>query len=266
MKRAWKSAALAVAAGLACGHVAALESMATYDNFGASPIDASKWSSYERTRRIKNGALQLAQRDWGLATSDAGTQANSYSEQLSNPAKVTQFKAVVTLNAIELTGCSANPGVGAVRARVAGSFFNTGNPTSGDYTGDVLAQVRVIRYSDSVDAAGLAHVEAVASVCRDSDCSSTTTIGGVQQLGTLAVGESATLAVEWDKATKTFNFWRDITVSSVSYTLNDSIAPAVNQKYVGLRTEVPNCLSGARASGFVDASFDNVQINKSAKP
>jgi len=271
MKRAWTSVALAacagLVAGLASGNAAALEGMTAYDNFSVSPIDPTKWSSFERKRGIGNGMLQMVERDWGQTSSDTGTLANSYSTFITRPSKVTQLKASVLLNAVDVTGCAANSSLSAARARIAGYFFNTGNPVSGNSTGDVAAQVRIIRYSNSTDAPGVARVEGLALVCLNSGCSDSHTIGAVQQLGTLSVGQTAVLQLEWDRANKAFHFMRDTTTTaSVTYTLNDSIAPASDGKYVGLRTEVASCQSGPRAYSSIDASFDNVQVNKSAAP
>jgi hypothetical protein len=46
----------------------------------------------------------------------------------------------------------------------------------------------------------------------------------------------------------------------VAYTSVDNVAPALQFNNVGLRNEVPNCLSGARVKGGVEAEFDDVGL------
>ncbi|MBQ0936804.1 hypothetical protein [Ideonella paludis] len=258
---------VATAAMLCSSPTWALESFASYDKFNAAPIDASKWASFERIRKIKSGTLNHVQRDWGTTQSDAGTQGVSFGTSLTDPSRVTQLKATVKVASIEASGCSANPSASAARARLIGTFFNTGAPVSGSMQGDVLAQVWVGRFSNSVDAPGTLQVGGGVFVCQNSDCSLTTTIGTFSNLGTATLGQNVTLQLEWDKAAKTFTAVRDGTVnSSVSYTVSDSIAPGNHFKQVATRTDTAACLSGPRTTAAIDATFDNVAVNKSAKP
>ncbi|TDM06689.1 MAG: hypothetical protein C4K60_19525 [Ideonella sp. MAG2] len=257
----------ATAAVLCSSPVWALESFASYDKFTAAPIDASKWASFERVRKIKSGMLNHIQRDWGSTQSDAGALGVSFGTSLADPSRVTQLKATVKVASIEATGCAANPTASAARVRVLGTFFNTGAPTSGSMQGDVLAQVWVGRFSNSVDAPGTLQVGGGVYVCQNSDCSLTTAIGQFSGLGTALLGQDVTLQLEWDKVAKTFTAVRDgSTSSSVSYTVSDGAAPGNSFKQVATRTETAACLSGPRTTAAVDATFDNVAVNKSAKP
>lgn len=257
----------AIAAVLCSSPALALESFASYDKFTAAPIDASKWASYERVRKIKSGTLNHIQRDWGSIQSDAGAQGSSFGTSMADPSRVTQLKATLKVASIEAIGCSANPTATSARARLLGTFFNTGAPTSGSMQGDVLAQVWIGRYSNSVDAPGTLQVGGGVFVCQNSDCSATTPVGTFSNLGTASLNQNVTLQLEWDKVAKTFTAVRDgSTISSVSYTVSDNIAPGNSFKQVGTRTDNAACLSGPRTTAAIDATFDNVAVNKSAKP
>ncbi len=257
----------ATAAVLASCPTWALESFASYDKFNAAPIDATKWASFERVRKIKSGTLNHIQRDWGSTQSDAGAQGVSFGTSMADPSRVTQLKATVKVASIEATGCSANPTATSARARLLGTFFNTGAPTSGSMQGDVLAQVWVGRYSNSVDAPGTLQVGGGVFVCQNSDCSTTTPVGTFSNLGTASLNQNVTLQLEWDTAAKTFTAVRDGSISSsVSYTVSDNFAPGTSFKQVATRTDNAACLSGPRTTAAIDATFDNVSVNKSAKP
>jgi len=248
---------------------AALESYATYDLFpGSGPIDNTKWSTFERSRAVKSGAMNLVQRDWGGTFSDAGILAQSWGDDIAAPGHVTQLKATLKVNAFETTGCTNNVSPGYVRARLVGTFFNTGNPTSGNYIGDIIVQARVGRLSNSNDAAGVLRVQGLASVCLNADCSSTTLLGSVVDLGTATTGQSVTLAIEWLKSAKKFTFSRDegANTGEVAYTVSDAAGPARPLQAIGNRIDVANCQSGPRTTGMMDASFDVIQVNKYTRP
>ena len=105
-------------------------------------------------------------------------------------------------------------------------------------------------------------------LCTASDCSTSTQIGSSVDLGTAAPQTNVTMQVDWDRANKQFLFSRDKgTPTAVSYAgIDDSADPGVVFKNVSTRTAVANCASGPRAYGYMDARFDNVQVNVGAKP
>jgi hypothetical protein len=256
-------AALAAAAGAA--H--ALEPMRNYDSFGTVPIDTTRWSETERVRQIERGALRLMQRSVGAAGSDAGITSINWNENVTDPAAVTAIKARVTVNAVEAASCAANASAGQSRARIIGGFFNVGAPTPGSQVGDVIAQIRVTRFSNSTDPAGTLRVQGIASICQNAECSSTTTIGNIVDLGTATLGQSLVVQIQWDQPAKTFLFGRDgVTGGSVAYTNDDSNPPGVPFKQLSTRLDLPNCQSAPRTIGSVDATFDNVGVNRSAAP
>jgi hypothetical protein len=269
MKFAIAAAALACAFPLAPAF--AVEPFKVVDKFSAGPIDQSLWLNVERTRAIKNGQLNLVERNYGPTAGDSGYAKSVWGNDFANPDAINEVRTKVTVNALEVDACAANASVGSSRARIDGSFFNVGTPVPGSQAGDVQVQLRVIRTSVSTDPAGVLRVEGRADQCNAFDCSLYTQLGTNVQLGTVNVGESVTLQLQWDQAGKQFVFTRDpgtatAASASIAYTVGDTATPGYPYKAISVRTDVLACMSGPLTQGFVDASFDNVAVNKSAAP
>lgn len=261
------AAGVAALAALAALPAHAAEPFRTYDNFAGPQLDLAKWQETERVRQIRRGALNLLQRTLPATTGDTGITSVNWNENLANPAAINAIKAKVTVHAVETSSCSANPAAGQSRARIVGGFFNSGTPTPGSQVGDVIAQVRITRLSNSTDPAGVLRVQGIASRCLDSSCQQTTTLGSVVELGTVALGSATTVQLQWDQPAKTFLFARDGSATgAVTYTDSDSAPPGVAFKQVSTRVDLPNCASAAGSAALVDADFDNVQVNRSALP
>ena len=258
--------AVLLAAYAAAASAQSVEPFAPYDNFREKVIDKSKWVEYERTRAIRRGALQLVQRTAGATASDSGSTGSSFGESFVDPGAVTAIRAKITVKAIEVPSCAANAAVGQSRARIIGAFFNAGTPVPGSLSGDVLAQVRIARHSDSTDPAGVLRVEGTVTRCTNADCSTGVAIGNFE-LGVVDVGQATTVQMQWDPPTNSFLFSRDGGASgAVVYTDADASPPGNAFKQLQTRLDLPNCQSGPAAVGFVDASFDNVSVNQSAAP
>lgn len=263
-RRAWLALAwLCSAAG-----AGAQEAYTLYDDFQLPPIDSARWVDFERSRVLSGEALSMVLREWGGTGSDADRLGISWGENITRAWPVTQLKAQLRVNAVEVIGCAANPASSRARARLIGTFFNTGVPTPGSFVGDVMAQVYLLRDSESVDAPGVLKVEGNAFVCTSSDCATSTLLGSTQSLGTVEVGQNIVLQLEWDKATKKFTFLRDngAQTASVTYSVSDQIAPGNSFKGLGLRTDLENCASGPRVYGAIDVRYDNVSVNTKGKP
>ena len=260
----------ALAAALLASQAAhALEAFQTYDNFGGGvPIDTARWIDGERIRVIKRGALNLMQRTWGSTQSSGGATFVNFNESFANPAAVTAIKAKITVNALEVNACATNTALGQSRARIVGGFFNTGVPVPGSQLGDVIAQIRLTRFSNSTDPAGVLQVQGFASICTSADCNSGTTIGSVVSLGTVALGQATTVQMQWDQPSKSFFFMRDNGAFSGSavYTDTDTSPPSVPFKQLSTRLDLPSCAGTAPIVGSVDAVFDNIAVNQSAAP
>jgi hypothetical protein len=236
-----------------------------YDDFSGDGIDRSKWTETESARYVgEKGQLFLARYLLGGTSSDTGVTPESWSLNQVNPAAPKVWQADITMNDLYVGDiCAANPTPSRSAARIIAAYFNIrpGGPLPNDRTGDVLAQIRAQRFSNSVDAPGVLQVSGVVSACSNADCSSSTTIGAVQPLGTVSVGSKLTATISWDKAGNTFSFQRDLgTPMSVTYTDADNVAPSVPFNNVSIRNEAANCLSGPRVKVGSAALFDNVRL------
>ena len=241
-----------------------------YEDFNArgGAIDMGKWFESEQSRSIKNKALNLMQRAWG-GSSPIGTRtAVGYNENFRNGSSITAMRAKVTVNAIEADAC---PDVGAApaqaRARLVGGFFNTIQPGglgNGSAVGDVIGQIYLRRTSDSTDPAGILQIQAFATVCGDAACLTGPIINDqTVDFGTIKVGHSTVLQMEWDSASGSFYFSRDgANVTQVSYAgvVTDAGVPSNAFRQLSTRLQVPNC-SSVRVSNMIDASFDDVFVN-----
>lgn len=245
----------------------AAETFVVYDEFLSATLDPARWSAVEYTRKIEGNAMRLVQRDWGPTTSDAGTQTRYWNENVTRSVPMTQFRAVLRVNAMDMTACPANGAAANVRARILGTFFNTGTRVAGNGVGDVFAQISLSRASNSADAPGVLRVDALVAMCTSPDCLASTFIGNSVPMGTVNVGTNILVQMEWDRANKRFLFSRDKGAPiEAPYTQDDSAEPGVPFKYVGTRTTVPSCASGPRAFAHIDARADNAAVNASAKP
>lgn len=259
-----------VGAGCCTGAAhAALEPLALHDKFDAAVLDTSHWlTPLERVRQIKGGTLRLAQRDVGATSSDTGAAEATHAASLADGSKVTQLKATIRVKSYSLVDCASNPAAHAqFQARVLGSFFSSGRSTRGDLTGDVLASVRVSRDTTSTLPVDQLNVSWSSFICQDSTCSTTVPVTPYVSLGTVTLGQATTVQLEWDRAAKTFTAIRDGGTPSVqSYTMSDHGQPGAQIKQVSTRVLLPNCKTSTPARGAVDASFDDIAINRSGTP
>ncbi|RQP23044.1 hypothetical protein [Piscinibacter terrae] len=244
----------------------ALEPFAPYDQFDEKPLDPARWVEGEQVRAIRGSALQLMQRKLGVGGSDTGLTFANFNTNLTAPAVVTSLRARITVNALEVNACPSNPALGQSRARIIGTLFNVNAaPTPGSMVGDVTAQVRITRFSNSADPAGLLRVQGLALLCTSPDCSLGTTIGNVVDLGTVTTGTPTVVQYQWDKASRSIYFARDhgALAGTVGYALSDAAPPGLAFHELSTRLDLPNCMSAARVPGSVDAKFDNIAVNQS---
>lgn len=257
--------AAGVAIAMAAGGAAAVEPFRTYDNFSKAPINGALWSTAERSVAIKSKALQMTHRAWGSDASNSGVSFDVLHQEFPDPAAITEIRASIRVNALEVNACAGNSTTAQSRARLNGAFFNVGTPTPGSQNGDVISQARVYRASNSMDPVGTLRVAGTVVACTSIDCSTFTLINNVD-LGTVAVGTATTVQVQWDSPNKQFLFSRDggAESGSVAYTQDDSHAPGVPFKDLDTRIDIANCTGAKPLTGYVDATFDSVAVNKSA--
>lgn len=252
---------------LAVAAAFALESLALYDDFSSGKFDPKRWSGGGQSNSITGDAMRLTWRGWGQTQGDSGTEVSGRSQSISRGLPVTQLRASVRVGAIEATGCAANAAATRVVAGVAGKFFSTGNRTAGSNLGNVVALLTAGRESTSVDPPGVLRVEGRVYMCQDADCESLDQLGPTASLGNADVGVFTLLQLEWDRANNRFLFSRDKGEPvAVDYTVDDSADPGDPWKGLITLGWVANCASGPRAIGAIDAKFDNVAVNASARP
>lgn len=256
-----------VASAIPAGAAWAVEAFKTYDNFGSPTINGALWMDGERSLAIKSKALHMTQRWYGNDQSNSGSSGDVFRNYMQDPGAITEIRAQITVNALEVNGCAANSAVSFSRARINGAFFNLSTPTPGSSTNDVIAQVRVGRLSNSQDAQGVLAVSGAVFQCTSSDCGTTVTIGSVD-LGKVNVGTATTVQMQWDKPNKQFLFSRDSGAESgsVVYSASDANSPGAPFKQVDERQDVASCVGAAPLTGAIDATFDSIAVNKSAAP
>jgi hypothetical protein len=238
-----------------------------YDDFNVNTgIDRIKWNESEAGRFIENNKLTLGRFIYGNTASDTGLTTDSWNMTIPITAPVKGLRADLTVDDVKQNeSCAANTTVGQSSARLLGSFFNIrpGGPVPGDRTGDVLAQVRARRSSNSVDAPGVLQVQGVLSQCTNADCSASAALPGttlVVSLGTVTVGTSMRLQFSWDKKANTFTFTRDNAITAqITYTEDDSAAPSSLFANLSVRNEIQNCTS-QRIKGGIAGIFDNAYL------
>lgn len=284
MKKGLLSCAVVLLPFLGGLPVYALEPLGMYDNFNTTFIDPDKWlgdetstSAREIVRRIFNRHLQMMLRVSGNMIFDTGSFTDSNRLVFVNPNPIppvpvlpviTAMEATIQVKKVTAVGCAANPVISCARARLRGYFFNVGVPTPGNSLNDVYAEISVQRHSDSIEPANVLDVVYTVAQCTSSGCSTTATLFA-GDLGTVLVGTSVRLRVQWDKANHRFEFQRDaLTPELASYfPVSDANPPGFLHKRLDVLGQVPNCLPPApRPVAFMDAAFDNVKVNESAVP
>ncbi len=242
-----------------------------YDDFSTTAFNPDKWIGSEggtfggrdARRIIQDGKFTLAYRGYGESTSDSGANSPRLRLNFSNPPAVSTIKVKARVDAVDLLGCVANPTLSLASARIAAYLFNSDTPVPGDHTNDVFATLRVGRTSDSPDPAGVLRVRSSLFHCADPGCFAGTTLDS-DDLGTITLGQFATLSVRWDPANNRVLFKRDSTQVVSTYAVPDTSPPGSDLKRIEAALTVPHCTSPPRPTAAITAVFDNVFVNGSA--
>ncbi|MBT9594987.1 MAG: hypothetical protein IV094_03220 [Vitreoscilla sp.] len=236
-----------------------------YDDFSGAEIERSRWFETEAWRYTSGGTLHMGRWLYGGTAADSGLVLESFNTTISNNAAPKAFAATIKVTDIATNeGCSFNPSPSQSRARLIAAYFNVrpGGPVPNDQTGDVIAQIRLIRASNSVDPAGVLQVDGTLVECTNANCSNGNTLA-FADLGTVATGTPVTAQIEWSKANNLFRFIRDKTqIVDATYTAGDGTSPAVPFVNLSLRNEAANCFSAQRTKTGIAAEFDNVRITQ----
>ncbi|MEN6438651.1 MAG: hypothetical protein ABFD97_08710 [Syntrophobacter sp.] len=251
-----------------------------YDNFDKTNIDRAKWSGdeypgtgmlfYENTRRIEadptlGNRLHLAIRNYGPISDLAGAVWSQNRFNFCNPETIKGIKATIWANSLKATGCSANNGTSSAYARILGYFFNTtGNTVEGSYDGNVSAQIRLFRMSNSKDPAGVLRVNSVVLLCLDDACDNSSVIAS-SDMGRISSGQAVTLSILWDQENKRFIAKKDsnapVYLSYDGKVPTDQYAPVVDEKRLTASCVPSRCPAGAAIPYAVaDVYIDNVYV------
>lgn len=217
---------------------------APYDDFSSGQFDPAKWvdSGAEPaelfTRRIEDGVLRTR-----LSAPGGTTQSNSLLPVLQgNPASAA---ADVTVNA------SSRIGGSSPRARVGGFWYHSGEASSGN-NGDVYADVSL-----TDNGAGIV-ARAIAVLCSDDACANFTSLfDDTTSLGSVTLGENRRLEIAWDGNQFTYKAG-DASVSFAPGATAPVSGPA-QQPRILIGTRIAG--DGAGSDGFIDASFDNIDLS-----
>ena len=239
-----------------------------YDTFNQKWLDPAKWLvgwgpecglSLECVREIQNNKLRLAVREFGATDSDYGSPWSNVDLYFVNPNAINSITADATLRRFDAAGCSATNDAGYTHAFVGinGSYFNTG---SGEYADDVTDGVVITVNLGDPTSMDLSNWMAGSG------------LGVSTHLGTYPIGTPLTETIAWDKANHQF-----ISVVKVKdapspgipvvipYNVPDTAQPAYPLRSFNVNAGPSNCTS-AQTFAYVEAFFENVQINVPLPP
>jgi hypothetical protein len=260
-----------------------------YDDFASGVIDPEKWqgSSVEgpfagptgkALRVVDNGSLRLALTSWGGNSGDSGfvTMRERLGMKqlgtLGGTGFITGVKAQVTVLAVDVQNCPANPDSGSstfnslrARAGFIGWFFNDGSGSATDRTGNILAGTQLFRGAD-----GINRIEGNISRCLDAGCATTAFVAGASFSTPWSLNTPLVLEFVWNAALGKFVFTvtnpqtlatesKDVVYQGL---VNNAGPPTVGGfNALQATNSVKNC-SSARKRVVMDALFANVQVQR----
>ncbi|MGO9022209.1 MAG: hypothetical protein ACLQVJ_28055 [Syntrophobacteraceae bacterium] len=258
---------------LLCG---AGTTLVLYDNFREAAIDQARWTGYEAydneglsrecVREIEGGSLRLTDHAYGLITTDPDAACSSGQRlRMVDGSAVTAMQGTITMTKAVVKNPASGPEA-VVGARIGGYFFNVGSPTPGDSTGDIVAEVGLVRTS-TYTRPNTVGIFGYVYQCLDSGCGTLTDIGVTTALGLVQVGQPVNVSVQWDKTNHQFTFQyiiakRNVQSQSIPYVVSDSSPPATNNKRLEVNTLVPPCAAAPCTEAAVEALFGPVYVNQ----
>lgn len=248
----------------------ALEPFVLYDDFTASLLDPVKWygseffgRGTEALRLVQSGKLRMLYRSYGNRGSNAGYRFSALNLSLLRKTfLITALKATVRVSSFASVNCAGNTLAGGARAGIQGAFFNADIPEPGVSSDDVRAGIAVF---SSAGELGVFRVRSFVYRCDDTSCLITTSLDS-DDLGTVSVNTDVTLQLQWDPVNNRFLFQRNNLPPVIStYTDQDTEKPGFGFKTLEVVGFPENCTTNPRPQAFMDATFDNVQVNQSAQ-
>jgi hypothetical protein len=241
--------------------------MVLYDNFDTGVINPSKWVGEqffdpdirEALRELAPAQnvpqakqrLHLMHRAYSATTDDNGSSGGLFGLSFPNPSAITAISFQLVVNQLGVGACSTNPGIGGTSAEFRGSFFSAdASPTSSN-DHDVVADIGI----GTVQQSGVIVTGFVAEY--------NGTVLGYQELGTVALGSTNTLFLQWDQPNHRFIFQLNNGAQVFEpYSVSDTSPPFYPFKGIALARVVPHCTSTPRPFVVLDADFDNVYVNQ----
>jgi len=213
---------------------------ALFDDFSTGPgFDPSKWTIGQQSVQIVDSRLEFS-----LSKEGSGT---TLPMQLADPT-VDLLRADVTVKYWSLAGH------GIVSALMQGSMYNDGSGDDnqpGRSTGDIIATVSMSRARVWYDLVR----------CDSAGCSSFTAIETGRVLGSVTLGSSHTLVLQWNRAQQQVLFQLDdhevVTVDPVAVGYPVASGPNRPFRRIGVRAiPIP---ADALFSGSIVADFDDIK-------
>jgi hypothetical protein len=281
---------LVLACALAIGLVAAMNGpgdaqFLKYDKFPRPLLDPEHWAGFstegsfnapspELIRVIENGQLHLGLVAYGATSSNSGfveSRVGLAMKQLGTNGG-SGFITGVKLNIIVLDAqvepCASNAAAFVEsRWRLNAVLFNDGNGGANNRTGDVFAQLRVLRGAD-----GRNRFVPFLQRCSDATCASATLPGagnGIPFTTEWAFNTPMVVTVQWDEANGrvTFAVTNETTQAHESRNIvyqgiiPVNGAPSSDSKDLAVATDVANCGS-SRKQGMIDVLVDDIKIRR----
>jgi hypothetical protein len=242
----------------------AMEGLAQYDTFNQQFIDGTRWLNGEVSVQAKGGALHMSDVIYANQTQSFGYTYRQIPMILPHPDPVTEMQLNVTINSIGNYGCPNSETASFSRFVMSLVLFNQTGTVYGNSTNDVLAQIRVERRSDSTDGPNVVQLYGILGTCLDAGCAGVNW-GAPVDLGKSDLGFDEQIEIQWNQPKKQVIFTRTSGPRQVvDYTWADNFAPGRDIKGIATFLSVDNCVGSVLPAASIDATIDNVMLNKSA--
>jgi hypothetical protein len=214
-----------------------------FRSFTESPVHAVK---------IDDDKVVMSLNSHASTKDDAGSGANHLVARFRHGGKIAKhLEARVRVNSLKLDPCDSNQVQSLLRATIGGFFFNTLSEKPKDVRGDVFTVIGLARSSLDKTAADTLTLKAVVLLCevpcylREEHTPPGRNPSRVlfeKELGTVKVGESALLGLDWVEEQKRFVFSKDHKILSEYVVDLPMKAPSKSgNPHVDVAHFTPNC-------------------------
>lgn len=245
---------------------AAAQQVVLYEDWTTERINSTRWrpmtlasTAYEVVRLISGGQLLHGLRVYGAVRGNLGMQSASNGlEFIARDFIAMQWDTAVQSYLLE--GC-VTPGTPPSRLQVAMQLplFNDGTSLGDDdETGNVEAQLRLQRTSDSQAPPDVLEAEGLVTRCQVPDCSTRDELGPVA-VGQVLLGQMNTFQMIWDTVRRQVSFQQlDTPPVALSYSVPVVRTLRGDRMWVVTGTGA-NCTAG-RPFAEVSATLDNIFV------